>query len=79
MKKDKAITLTGRRTGKRSAMMMQTIMRLISGESVAFPGCKDPEAIIKGLGIDCNAELMTTRNDNGEVIETGYLLTYKAQ
>ena len=33
--------------------------------------------MINRLGISCEAELMTVRKESGEVVETGYLITYK--
>lgn len=73
------LIMVGRRTGKQSAMLQQIITRLLLGESVGFPGCKDPDALIAKLGIACEAELMAVTKRNGEVVETGYLLRYKGE
>lgn len=75
----KRLIEVGRRFGKQAAALQQLAFRLLCGESVALPGCKDPQPIIDQLGIDCEAEAMTMRKVDGEVINTGYLLKMKNQ
>jgi hypothetical protein len=75
----RSLIMIGGRHSRQGAILPQTITRLLCGQSVAFPGCKDPGALIEKLGIACQAELMTVRKESGEVVETGYLIAYKGE